>query len=124
MKNKKHWAYTGGSISVALTVPAGTKSGDLVKLGTDDLYGHAETDQATADMVSKGTAPQGLVENQATVFLPGIVESIGVPATAIAAVAAFGKVYLKADKSYGATPADGLFVGYKLNATTIALRAN
>jgi predicted RecA/RadA family phage recombinase len=124
MKNKKNWAYTGGAVTLALAVAAGTKSGDLVKLGDGGLYGYASTDVATADQVMKGLAPQGLIENQAALFLPGIVMTISVPSTALTGIADFAKVYLAADKSYSAAAAGNTWVGYRLNATTLALRSN
>lgn len=124
MKNRKHWANTGGAVTLPLAVAAGTVSGDLVALGTDGLYGHATTDAVTATMVTKGTNPQGLAAGQASVFLPGIVVTIGVSSTSLTAVANFGKVYLKPDKTYAATAAGNTFIGYKLDPTTIALRAN
>ncbi|UQN06297.1 DUF2190 family protein [Deinococcus sp. QL22] len=124
IKNKKHWAYTGGAITLALIVAAGTKSGDTVKLGNDGLYGVAQTDIATADQVTKGLAPQGLVENQASVFLPGIVMSLSVPPAALTGIPDYAKVYMAADKTYTVTAAGNLFVGYRLGATTLGLRSN
>ncbi|UQN04854.1 hypothetical protein [Deinococcus sp. QL22] len=126
MKNKKHWAYTGGAITLALIVAAGTKSGDIVKFGADadGLYGVAQTDVATADQVTKGLAPQGLVENQASVFLPGIVMSLSVPPAALTGIADYAKVYLAPDKTYTVTAAGNTFVGYRLGATTLGLRSN
>lgn len=124
IKNKKHWAYTGGAVVLALIVAANTKSGDIVKLGNDGLYGVAQTDIATAAQVLKGEAPQGLVDNQASVFLPGIVLTLGVPPAALTGIADYAKVYMAPDKTYTVTAAGNLFVGYRLGATTLGLRSN
>jgi len=124
MKNKKHHAYTGGSVTLALPVPAGTKSGEVVKLGAAGFYGIAETDVVSAEQAKTGKHPQGLIEGQASVYLPGITLTVGVPAADIAAVPAFGKVdYDAATKKYVAA-AGAAFVGYKINANTVGLRAN
>ncbi|MBZ9713758.1 hypothetical protein [Deinococcus multiflagellatus] len=123
MKNKKHHAYTGGSVTLALPVPAGTKSGHIVKLGNAGFYGIAATDVVSPEQATSGKHPQGLIEGQASVFLPGIVLTVGVPAADVAAVADFGKVDWDAGtKKFVA--AGAAFVGYKLGATTIGLRAN
>lgn len=124
MKNKKMHAYTGGAVTVPLTVPSGTVSGDLVPLGTDGLYGWATTDRVTADQAAKGTGPQGLTEGQAGVFLPGIVASIRTAANAMTGIADFAKVYQTSAKALTATASGNTFVGYRLNATTLALRSN
>ena len=124
MQVKKHWAYTGGAVTVAVTVPAGTKSGHIVKIGNAGFYGIAQTDQATPDMVKKGQAPQGLVDNQASVFFPGIVLTVAAPAADLSALADGAKVdWDDAAKKYVAA-AGATFVGYRLNATTVALRSN
>lgn len=122
--NKKHHAYTGGSIDLALTVPAGSKNGDVVALGTDGLYGWLVTEPVTAAQALSGEYPQGYTEGQAGVFLPGIVLSINVVAAQIAAVAQFGKVYVKPDRTLTGTAAGNTFAGYKLGASFIGLRAN
>ena len=123
MQNQKHRAHTGGCVTLALPVPAGTKSGDLVSLGNAGFYGIAETAAVTADQVQKGTGPQGLIEGQASVSLPGIVLTIRTAPTDLAAFADFAKVYRSAAGAYTATTTD-TFVGYRLNATTLALRSN
>lgn len=124
MRNKKHHAYTGGSVTLALPVPAGTKSGEIVKLGNAGFYGIAETDVVSADQAKTGKHPQGLIEGQASVFLPGISLTVSAPPADIAAVADFAKVdWDAANKKYIAA-AGATFVGYRLNATTVALRAN
>jgi len=123
MKNRKHWAYTGGAVTLPLTVPANTKSGDIVPLGTTGLYGVATTDRATTDLIGKGLSPQGLLDGQASVQLPGIVLTLAVAKTDLAAFADYAKVYRSAAGAYTATTTD-LWVGYRLNATTLALRSN
>jgi hypothetical protein len=124
MKNLKNLAYTGGAVTLALMVPDGTKSGDIVKLGAAGFYGIAQTDRVSADMAKTGKHPQGLIEGQASTFLPGIVMTVTAPAADIAAIAAFGKVdFDPATKKYVA-PAGAAFIGYKINANTIGLRAN
>lgn len=123
MQNQKHRAHTGGCVTLPLPVPAGTKSGALVVLGTAGLYGVAETAAATAGQVNQGTAPQGLVEGQASVSLPGIVLTLRVAPADLAAFGDFAKVYRSAAGAYTATASD-TFVGYRLNATTLALRSN
>lgn len=114
MKNKKHWAYTGGAVTLALIVVTGTKSGDVVKLGNGGLFGVVQTDIATDDQITKGLAPQGSVENQASVFLPGIVLTLGVPPTALTGIANYAKVDMAADKMYTVTAEGDPFVGYPL----------
>lgn len=128
MKNKKHHAYTGGAVTLALTVPAGTKSGHVVRFGAAGLYGVATTDRVTTEQATKGEHPQGYVEGQAGVFLPGIVLTIGVPASALNGIADFAKVNIDpATQAYtaaadGALP--GAYIGYRLNATTVGLRSS
>lgn len=124
MKNKKHHAYTGGSVTLALSVPAGTKSGEIVKLGAAGFYGIAETDVVSTEQAKTGKHPQGLVEGQASVYLPGITLTVSVPAADLSAVTDFAKVdYDTATKKYVAATG-AAFVGYRLNATTVGLRAN
>lgn len=128
IKNKRHHAYTGGSVTLAMTVLAGTKSGDIVKFGTAGLYGVAETDRVTTEQAAKGTGPQGYVEGQAGVYLPGITLTLMVPAAALTGIADFAKVsFDPATKTYAAAAdaaAPTAYVGYRLNATTVALRSN
>lgn len=121
MKNKRHHAYTGGSVTLPLIVPNGTKSGDIVPLGSAGLYGVAETDQVTADQITTGKYPQGYVAGQAGVFLPGIVMTLTVPT--LTGIADYAKVYRAADGTLSTTNT-GTYVGWRLGATTLGLRPN
>ena len=123
MKTKKHHANTGGAVTLALAVAAGVTSGAIVVLGNAGLYGVATTDRATTDKINAGLSPQGLLDGQASVFLPGIVLTLAVAKTDLAAFADYAKVYRSAAGAYTATTTD-TFIGYRLNATTLALRSN
>ena len=121
MKNMRRQADLKGGIIVPLTVPDGTKSGDIVTIGS--LYGIAGTDGVTADAFKKGEHPQGLKQGQASVLLPGVAYSFDVPATDVAAVNLGAKVYwVNATKKYAA--AGDVFVGWKIGTTEIGARAN
>lgn len=124
MKNLKMIAHTGGAVTIPLAVPAGTVSGDLVALGAAGLYGWATTTRVSTEQATKGTGPQGYVEGQAGVYLPGIVATIRVAATAMTGIADYAKVYMAPDKSYSGASAGNTWVGYRINATTLALRSN
>lgn len=124
IRNKKHHAYTGGSVTLALPVPAGTKSGEVVKLGAAGFYGIAETDVVSPDQAKTGKHPQGLIEGQASVYLPGITLTVSAPAADLAAVADFAKVDYDAAAKKFIAAAGAAFVGYRINATTVGLRAN
>lgn len=100
-------------ISAALAVPVGTKSGDVVFIGTSTLKGHALTDAATAETVAAGTAAPGLAAGQATVELVGV--SLSVKLTVAAGGALGDKVYkVTADNTYSGTASGGKFIGYAL----------
>lgn len=125
MKNKRHWAYTGGGVTLPMTVPAGTKSDDIVKFGTAGLYGVAETDRVTADQATKGTGPQGYVEGQSGVYFPGLVLTLRVAATALNGIADFAPVdFDPVAKTYSTAATAAAGVGFRLNATTVGLRSN
>lgn len=100
-------------ISAALAVPAGTKSGDVVFIGTSTLKGWALTDAATAETVTAGTSAPGLAAGQATVELVGVTLSVRLT---VAAGGALGdKVYkVTADNTYSGTASGGKFIGYAL----------
>lgn len=68
------------NVTHACAVPAGTKSGDVIKLGP--LTAWALTDRATAETISNGMAPQGLQEGQATCELAGVSTVLLLPTTA------------------------------------------
>lgn len=123
MKNVKYRAHTGGAVTLALMVTAGVKSGDLVPLGAAGLYGVATTDRATTANINAGLSAQGLIDGQASVILPGIVLGLAVPSAALSAFADYAKVYRSAAGAYTAVTTN-LWVGYRLNATTLALRSN
>lgn len=123
MKNRKHGKLED-SVTLPLPVPDGTKSGDIVILGTAGLYGVATTDKITTAIINAGgNVPQGYVDGQGGVFLPGISITLAVANTALTAFATFAKVYKSAAGAYTATTTD-TFVGYKINPTTLALRGN
>jgi hypothetical protein len=122
--NKKHHAYTGGAVTLALTVPAGSKNGDVLALGADGLFGWLDTEPVTQAQYDKGEYPQGYVVGQAGVYLPGITLTLNVDATQIAAVLQFGKVYIKPDRTYTGTAAGATLVGYKLGKNFIGLKSN
>lgn len=123
MKNMRRQADLKGGIIVPLTVPDGTKSGDIVAIGAAGLYGIAGTDGVTADAFKKGEHPQGLKQGQASVLLPGVAYSFDVPAADIAALAIGAKVYwVNATKKYAA--AGDVNVGWKIGTTEVGARAN
>lgn len=122
MKNMKRQADLKGGIIVPLTVPDGTKSGDIIALSAT-LYGIAGTDGVTADAFKKGEHPQGLKQGQASVLLPGVAYSFEAPAADLAGVALFAPIYwTNATKKYGA--AGDVKVGWKIGASEIGARAN
>lgn len=100
-------------ISAALTVPVGTKSGDVVFIGTSTLKGWALTDAATAATVADGTAAPNLAAGQATVELIGV--TLSVKLTVAVGGVLGDKVYkVTADNTYSGTAAGGKFIGYAL----------
>lgn len=117
-----------GQLCAALTVPAGTKSGDVVFVGSSTLKGHALTDAATSDTVTAGTAAPGLAAGQATVELVGV--SLAVRLTLAGSGSLGDKVYkVAADGTYGGTASGNKFIGYALadwtdgNVTPVGLAA-
>ncbi|AIZ44862.1 hypothetical protein QR90_06720 [Deinococcus radiopugnans] len=120
MKNLKHQADRKGGVILPLTVAAGTLSGQVVTLGAAGLFGIATTDRVTPEQATSGLHPQGYKSGQAGVLLPGIGLTIDVlPLTGIAD---YAKVYVAAGV-YSATNT-GTFVGWRINATTLAVRNN
>lgn len=100
-------------LHAALAVPAGTKSGDVVPIGTKGLKGWALTDAATAETVADGTAAPGLADGQATVELVGISLAVNLPVAGAGAVG--DKVYkVAADGTYSGTASGNTFIGYAL----------
>lgn len=100
-------------ICVALAVAAGTKSGDVVLVGTKGLKGFALTDAATTDTIAAGTAPQNLQAGEATVELVGVSLAVRLP---LAGTGALGdKVYkVAADGTYSGVATSNAFIGYAL----------
>ncbi|ALW87854.1 capsid cement protein [Deinococcus actinosclerus] len=102
-----------GNISLAMPVPAGTKSGDVVLINTKGLKGWAQTDRATATTVADGTAAPGLADGQATVELIGISTSVNLPVAG--AGSAGDKVYkVAADGTYSGVASGNALIGYAL----------
>ncbi|GAA5514777.1 hypothetical protein Dcar01_03538 [Deinococcus carri] len=100
-------------ITAALAVAAGTKSGDVVLVGTKGLKGWALTDAATADTVADGTAAPGLAAGQATVELVGISLAVNLPVAGAGVVG--DKVYkVAADGTYTGVASGNTFIGYAL----------
>ena len=107
------------NIQRAVPVPAGTKSGDVVLLGTDGLKALALTDRATTALIVSGASAPGLADGQATVRLAGIATVVLL--TVANAVAQFAPVYkVAADGTYSATAAGGTRIGYALLPLTAA----
>ena len=124
MKNLKMIAHTGGAVTMPLAVPAGTVSGDLVPLGTAGLYGYATTTRVSTEQAAKGTGPQGYIEGQAGVYLPGIVAVVRVSSAALNGIADYAKVYIAPDKTYSGAASGNTWVGYRMGAMSLALRSN
>lgn len=105
--------------TVALPVAAGTKSGDIVLIGTNGLTGWALTDRATAATINSpvyGQAPQGLQDGEASVELIGIHTAVYL--TVATAVNPGDKVYrVTADGTYSGTATGGVFIGYALTVS-------
>jgi hypothetical protein len=105
--------------TVALPVAAGTKSGDVVLIGTSGLTGWALTDRATTATINSpvyGQAPQGLQDGEASVELIGIHTALYL--TVAGAVVPGDRVYkVTADGSYSKTATGGTFIGYSLTTT-------
>lgn len=121
MKNLKHQTDRKGGVILPLAVPDGTKSGDVIALGADGLFGIATTDQVTAAQITAGTHPQGYKAGQAGVLLPGIGLTLDVPA--MPGIADYAKVYVGANQAIS-TMNTGLYLGYRVGATTVAVRSN
>lgn len=106
-------------IAIACAVAAGTKSGDVVLVGAEGLFGVALTDRATAATITAGTAAPGLTDGQASVELVGV--STAVRVTVAEQVALGEGVYRKAsDGTYTTADAGNQFIGYALEATSAA----
>lgn len=102
-----------GLIHAALAVPAGTKSGDVVLVGTKGLKGWALTDRATAATIADGSAAPGLVDGAATVELVGV--SLAVNLTVAGGGVMGDKVYkIPADGTYTGVASGNNFIGYAL----------
>lgn len=103
-------------IILALAVAAGTKSGDVVLIGTDGLKGLAHTDRVTPEMLAPGslvTPPAGLAAGEASVELIGVHVSVNLP-VAVGGDAG-DKIYKINDGTYStADSGDDTFIGYAL----------
>lgn len=106
------------SISVALPVPAGTASGDVVPVGDQGLFGFALTDRATSATIQSGTAAPGLEDGQATVELPGITLSVNLDVDGAPAVG--DAIYRAANGDINTTDT-GLFIGWFLGGRAVGL---
>lgn len=106
-------------IAIACAVAAGTKSGDVVLVGAEGLFGVALTDRATATTISAGTAVQGLADGQATVELVGVHTALRLT---VAEQPALGEaIYRKAaDGTYTTVDAGNQFIGYALEPSSAA----
>lgn len=103
-------------IILAMLVAAGTKSGDVVLIGSDGLRGLAHTDRVTAEALAPGsiiTPPPGLAAGEASVELIGVHVSVNLP------VAVGGNagdaLYKINDGTYSPVDSgDDTFIGYAL----------
>ena len=97
------------NVTHACKVPAGTKSGDVLRLG-EHLTAWALTDRATAETINNGTAAHNLAEGEATCELAGV--STVVRLTMKGAGAQYAGVNRAADGTYGV--AEGEMIGVAL----------
>lgn len=103
--------------TVAVPVASGTKSGDVVLVGTAGLTGWALTDRATTATIATGAAAPGLADGEASVELTGVHTAVYL--TVGATVAVGDKVYrVTADGTYNGTATSNVFIGYALQAIT------
>ena len=113
------------NVTRACAVPAGTKSGDVLKLG-DHLTAWAITDRATAATIAAGSAPHNLADGEATCELAGVGTTVRL--TMKGAGTRYDLVARAADGTYG--PAAGKGVGVALSdyangdVITVALMGN
>lgn len=116
---KNLYMTRNAQIAIACAVAAGTKSGDVVLVGTEGLTAVALTDRATTATINAGTAAAGLADGQASVELVGINTAVRLPVAE--AVALGERIYRKAsDGSYTSADAGNVAIGYALEATTTA----
>lgn len=101
--------------TLAVQVAAGTKSGDIVLVGSAGLTGWALTDRATTATIDAGTSAPGLKDGEASVELTGI--HTGVYLTVAGGVALGAKVYkVAADGTYSGTATGNTLIGFALEA--------
>lgn len=106
---KKIKEFKDSFVRLALPVPVGSLSDDIVNLGTGGLRALCLTDRATAATLAAFTAAPGLKDGEASVILQGVAAiadlDISVAATQ------YQRIYRAADGTYTNVPAD-IFVGY------------
>lgn len=100
-------------VTLAVPVAVGTKSGDVVLVGTAGLWGHALTDRATPEARAVGLAAHSLPDGYATVELVNVHKTL----TLLLAdsVSIGDKVYRKAsDGTFTTTASGNLLIGYAI----------
>lgn len=108
-------ATRNANIIWPLPVASGVTAGQIVLIGAAGLWGWAQTDRVTTALLSDytRTLPQGLVDGQASVELPGI--STAVRLTVAGTPAVGDRIYrVAADGTYSTTATGNLMIGYAL----------
>lgn len=106
-------------VIVPLAVPAGTKSGQPVLIGTAGFFGVAETDQFVASAYTGlFAAPQGLKDGQASVLLVDTHLVVTLPVDAAGVLGA--PVYLTAANVVTLTATGNTKIGFLLDAPAAA----